>query len=189
MSGGRGVRASGAKYVVVGLVATAVSLLVFNALVHGPWGLDVLNDSPSKAVVIANCVGMLVSFPATRLWVFDAQPGRSVLGQLIAFLVVNFATMLIPVACLQVTREWFHLHDPVSDNIAANVVGLALGNAARYVAYRRWLFSDLTPAARVRRHRARWRLWTQTRSVTQGSATGRSTAHPDAAPARVPVEG
>lgn len=134
---------TGVKHGAVGIVATALSLLVFNLLVHGFGGSWApLNDNPSMAVILANTAGMAVSFPATRRWVFPAGSGRSALPQLLWFLALNFATMLIPVLCIMFTRA-IGLNDPFSDNLAANVVGATLANVARYLAYRQWLFAEL----------------------------------------------
>ena len=41
---------------------------------------------------------------------------------------INLATMLIPMACLWISRNVLGLDDPLSDNLSANVIGLALGN-------------------------------------------------------------
>ena len=152
MFGLRGEPATGVRYALVGVAATAVSLVVFNVLVHG-WGTaePAMHENPELAVIISNTVGMLVSFPAVRSWVFEGRRGSGVLRQLTAFVAVNYATMLIPVLCVALSRSVLGLHDAVSDNVAANVVGLALGNVARYVLYRRWLFSDVPPARRYRR--------------------------------------
>lgn len=159
MSGLRGEPATGVRYVLVGVAATAVSLAVFNVLVHG-WGTSgaVMHGSPEVAVVIANTVGMLVSFPAVRSWVFAGHEGRGLLGQVLAFVAVNYATMAVPVLCVTFSRQVLGLHDAVSDNVAANVVGLALGNLARYVFYRQWLFPDVPPAPRYAKEPARFRL-------------------------------
>lgn len=142
---------TGVKHGAVGLVATGLSLVVFNLLVHGFGGSWApFNDNPSLAVILANTAGMAVSFPATRRWVFPAGSGRSAWPQLAWFLVLNFATMLIPVLCIVFTRA-IGLNDPVSDNLAANVIGATLANIARYVAYRQWLFSALTEPPRIER--------------------------------------
>jgi hypothetical protein len=53
--------------------------------------------------------------------------------------------MVIPLGCLAFTRYALGRSDPFADNIAANVVGLALGTAARFWALRRFIF--LSPRA------------------------------------------
>src|SRR3954452_21157822 len=68
--------------------------------------------------------------------------GRSGRGRL-AFFVINLASMVIPLGCLAFTRYALGRSDPFADNIAANVVGLALGTAASFWALRLFIF--LTP--------------------------------------------
>lgn len=133
---------TGAKHTAVGIVATALSLTVFNVLVHGFAAFEApFNDNPSAAVFIANTAGMLVSFPASRRWVFPQGAQGRAFAQLVWFLAINFATMVIPILCIVATRA-VGLDDPVSDNLSANVVGALLANAARYVFYRQFLFAQ-----------------------------------------------
>ena len=48
--------------------------------------------------------------------------------------------MVIPMACLWISRNVLGLDDPLSDNVSANVIGLALANAARFVLTRQLVF-------------------------------------------------
>ena len=48
--------------------------------------------------------------------------------------------------CLSVSHYVLDLTSPLADNIAANVVGLAVGTAFRFWAYRRFVFTH-RPAA------------------------------------------
>ena len=57
-----------------------------------------------------------------------------------AFVGINLLTMLIPIACLWISRNLLGLDDPLSDNISANVVGLLLANAARFFLFRQFVF-------------------------------------------------
>ena len=43
--------------------------------------------------------------------------------------------------CLAASHYLMHLTSPLADNISANVVGLGLGSAVRFVAYRKWVFA------------------------------------------------
>jgi hypothetical protein len=71
-------------------------------------------------------------------------------GGRVAYFVVNTMSMALPLACLASSRYLLERSDPVSDNIAANVVGLALGTAARFWAFRRFVFLHPETAARRR---------------------------------------
>lgn len=129
------------RFLAVGLVATVVALILFNWLVHGfgPLSGAWLNDDPEVAYVLANAVGMVISFRGTKVWAFRDRRTRHADGGLAAFVVINLATMLIPITCLSLSRG-LGLDDPVSDNVSANVIGLALGNAARFFLFRTFVF-------------------------------------------------
>ena len=54
------------RFLAVGLLATIVALILFNLLVHGfnTGGSALLNGQPEVAYVLANAVGMAISYPA-----------------------------------------------------------------------------------------------------------------------------
>lgn len=130
------------RFLAVGGAATVVALLLFNFLVHGVgtstggW----LGEAPIPAYLVANTVGMLVSYQGSRNFAFKDRPAHSADGGFTAYVVINLATMALPVLCLAVSRDVFGLDDAVSDNIAANVIGLVLGLAARFHLFRTYVF-------------------------------------------------
>jgi putative flippase GtrA len=135
------------KFAVVGIVATGVSVLTFNLLVHGYWFIDqaILRDHAITAYVIASAAGMVVSYRGSRSWAFSDREPTHPDGGRTAFLVINVVTMLLPITCLWITRHLLGLEDPLSDNISANVVGLFLGFVARFFLFRRFVFRDRGP--------------------------------------------
>ncbi len=54
--------------------------------------------------------------------------------------------MAIPVVCLWMSRHVLGLSSPLSDNLAANVIGLGLGTATRFWVFRRFVFVETAPA-------------------------------------------
>lgn len=130
------------RFLAVGGLATIVAILLFNLLVHGfRLGYDApLADEPYLAYLVANIIGMAVSYRGSRSWVFKDRPPRTADGGRLLFIVINLATMLIPIACLWISRNVLGLDDPFSDNIAANVVGLFLGMVARFYLFRTLVF-------------------------------------------------
>ena len=131
----------GAKFLTVGGFATLVSFLIFNGLVHGYVnGPGPMHEQPLVAFVLANLVGMLVSYRGSRSWAFRHREAVGVAGGRVAFLVINVVSMVIPLACLAFTRYALGRADPIADNIAANVVGLGLGTLARFWAIRSFIF-------------------------------------------------
>ena len=130
-----------AKFLTVGGFATLVSFLIFNGLVHGYVnGPGPMHEQPLGAFVLANLVGMLVSYRGSRSWAFRHREAVGVAGGRVAFLVINLVSMVIPLACLAFTRYALGRADPIADNIAANVVGLGLGTLARFWAIRSFIF-------------------------------------------------
>ncbi|MEP9361782.1 GtrA family protein [Nocardioides sp. CN2-186] len=142
------------RFLAVGGLATVVAVLIFNFLVHGfHTGFDApLSGQPYLAFVIANLIGMAVSYRGSRTWVFKDRPPRTADGGRLLFVVINLATMLIPIACLWISRNVLDLDDPYSDNMAANVIGLFLGMVARFYLFRTLVFQRPVHLADLKQH-------------------------------------
>ena len=128
------------KFLTVGGLATLVSFVLFNSLVHGINRPGPMHQDPLVAFIVANTVGMVVSYRGSRSWAFQGRQAVGVAGGRVAFLVINVVSMVIPLACLAFTRYVLGRADPIADNIAANVIGLGLGTLARFWAIRRFIF-------------------------------------------------
>lgn len=130
------------KFLAVGGVATVVSLFLFNLFVHGFSRSyePLLADHVIVAYILANAVGMMVSYRGTRSWAFRHRPPVHADGGRSAYLGITVATMAIPVMCLWVSRNMLHHDDPLSDNVAANVIGLGIGTTVRFLLIRGWVF-------------------------------------------------
>ena len=130
------------RFLAVGGVATIVALFLFNLLVHGynTTHEAPLHDHVILAYVLANTAGMVISYRGSRSWAFRDRPPRQADGGRLAFLVINVVTMTLPIGCLWFSRNVLGLDDPISDNISANVIGLAMGLVARFYLFRRFVF-------------------------------------------------
>lgn len=130
------------KFLAVGGAATLVAFVIFNGLVHGFFGnpSGPMHEWPLPAYVVANFVGMLVSYRGSRSWAFRDREVVGAAGGRIAFFVINTLTMAIPLVCLATSRYALGLDDAFADNVSANVIGLGLGTAARFWAFRRYVF-------------------------------------------------
>jgi putative flippase GtrA len=130
------------RFLAVGGLATVAAVVIFNFLVHGfHTGWDApLAGHPYLAFVLANLIGMAVSYRGSRTWVFKDRPPRTADGGRLMFVLINLVTMLIPIACLWISRNLLDLDDPYSDNVAANVIGLFLGMVARFYLFRTLVF-------------------------------------------------
>ncbi len=128
------------KFLTVGGLATLVSFVLFNALVHGINRPGPMHQDPLVAFIVANTVGMVVSYRGSRSWAFQGRQAVGVAGGRLSFVVVNLLSMAVPLGCLAFARYVLHRSDPIADNIAANVVGLGLGTVVRFWAIRRFIF-------------------------------------------------
>lgn len=152
----RGISAPGARvrrvlgevvrFLTVGGLATVVSFVGFNALVHGlVLGRAPLPDQPVLAFVLANTVAGVLAYVGMRLWAFRDRRVSDPSTGLVRFFALGALTMLVPVLCLWVSRYVLGLSGPVADNVSANVIGLGLGTVARFWVFRRYVFDELVP--------------------------------------------
>lgn len=170
------------RFLAVGGLATIVAFLLFNFLLHGlraGWEAP-LAGHPYLAYAIANIIGMMVSYRGSRRWVFKDRPPRTADGGRAMFVLINLVTMLIPMACLWVSRNVIHVDDPYSDNLSANVVGLFLAMVARFYLFRTLVFRRPVNLAELKQHP----LQVLEFSELDEEPTGPSTSDPVAQPGR-----
>jgi len=132
-----------ARFSAVNVVATAVALVLFNLLVHGlaGWFEGPLNPHVITAYLLANSVGMFVSYYGTRHYAFRHRHAAGPGGGMLAYVGINLASFAIPVTCLWVTRHLLEWDSIYADNISGNVVGALMGFAFRFWAFRRFVFN------------------------------------------------
>jgi putative flippase GtrA len=136
------------RFLTVGGLATAVSLVGFNALVHGTLIHSApMRDQPIAAYVVANVAAGALAYVGMRLWAFRDREVEDPVSGMLKFFALGAATMAIPVVCLAFSRYVLGLSDVWADNIAANVIGLGISTAARFWVFRRYVFLDVAPAA------------------------------------------
>lgn len=134
------------RFLTVGGVATVVSFVGFNALVHGLLlGSAPLADEPVLAFVLVNAVAGVLAYAGMRLWAFRDRRVSDPATGLVRFFALGALTMLVPVLCLWVSRYGLRLTGPVADNVSANVIGLGLGTATRFWVFRRYVFDEMAP--------------------------------------------
>lgn len=134
------------RFLAVGGLATVVSLVGFNALVHGTLlGAAPLRDQPIAAYVLVNVLAGVVAYVGMRMWAFGQREVGDPVQGMLRFFALGAATMVIPVLCLAVSRYVLGLSSLWADNISANVIGLGLSNVARFWLFRRYVFLDAVP--------------------------------------------
>ena len=127
------------KFGAVGAVGLVVQIVVFNALM-----LTALAHAPHRslwATGIATLVAIGVNWLGNRYWAFAGGRQQNTAREGVEFLLVSLAGMAIPLLCVWVSHYGLGFTSLLADNIANNVVGLALGMVFRFAFYRWWVFS------------------------------------------------
>ena len=129
---------------VAGTIASIVAFVIFNLLVHWDPGYDEapLNDHAVTGFVIANVLSTVLTYQLSRTWAFRHREPVGFAGGVPSFFVISGVSMLIPVACLWISRNVLDNDSALADNLAANVVGLFLGFVARFFAWRTFVFQS-----------------------------------------------
>jgi putative flippase GtrA len=127
------------RFLVVGGVATVVDVGLFNVL-HVLLALD-----PVLSKALSTSVAAVVAYVGNRSWSFDAGSDQAVGRQVVPYVVVTVVSLGISLVPVYVARE-IGLQGVVAMNVAANLVGLGLATAFRFVGYQRWVFTA-APAA------------------------------------------
>lgn len=131
------------RFLAVGGLATAVSLVGFNALVHGTLlGVAPMHEQPIAAYLLVNALAGVVAYAGMRMWAFGQREVGDPVEGMVRFFALGAATMVIPVFCLAISRYVLGLTSVWADNISANVIGLGLSNVARFWLFRRYVFLD-----------------------------------------------
>jgi putative flippase GtrA len=126
----------------VGGVGYVVDVTAFNFLLtmspFNSW-----DPIATKAVAVA--LAMVVTYLGNRFvtWRGAAASVRQVL----LFVVFNLTALCLSILVLWISHDVLNLTNRVDDNISANVIGVALGMAFRYWAYRRFVFARQPRAA------------------------------------------
>lgn len=133
------------KFGVVGLVGLVVDVGGFNLLRYA-GGEGPLHDYPVTAKIVSAAVATVVSWLGHRFWTFRHGRREAVHHEFLLFLLMCTIGTGLAVSCLAVSHHVLGFESVFADNVAANVVGLGLGTAFRFWAYRTVVFSG-TPAA------------------------------------------
>jgi putative flippase GtrA len=137
-----------AKFGVVGIVAYVITVGVFNLLrFGGPDGEGVLFERALSAQAIAVIVATTFAYFANRHWTWKDRERTGLAREYTLFFLINGVTLVVTLLLLWFSHYVLGLKSPLADNISANVVGLIIGTAMRFYAYRRWVFpvSEPTP--------------------------------------------
>jgi len=130
----------------VGLAGLVVDVAVFNTLRYaGDPGL--LEDKPLTAKVLSVVVATFVTYLGNRYLTWRDRPWGDRRREYVIFFALNGVGMSVALVCLAVSHYLLGLTSALADNVSANVVGLVLGTAFRFWAYRRFVF-PVAPTAK-----------------------------------------
>jgi putative flippase GtrA len=128
------------RFGAVGLVGLVIDVAVFNLLRVTILDPAQVEGGSLWAKVISTSLAILANWIGNRYWTFGATRRSQVAREGIEFGLVSVGGMLITLFCLWFSHHVLGFTSLLADNIAGNVVGLALGTAFRFAFYRFWVF-------------------------------------------------
>lgn len=126
------------KFGTVGALAYVVDVGLFNVLLAA-------TGKPLTSKTLSVLVATTVAYGGNRHWTFRHRDRSGLRREYTLFAMLNGVGLAIALVCLATSHYLLGFTSPLADNIAANVVGLALGTTFRFWSYRRWVFRELTP--------------------------------------------
>jgi len=130
------------RFGVVGLVGLVIDVAVFNILLLTVLSPQEIHEGPLIAKTISTSIAIVTNWLGNRYWTFGATK-RHWLREGVEFAIASLGGMAISLGCLWVSHYALHFTSQLADNVATNVVGLALGTAFRFTLYRLWVFRGL----------------------------------------------
>ena len=128
------------RFGVVGLVGVVVDVGIFNLLRLTVLAPELIHEGPVIAKIISTSIAIVTNWIGNRYWTFGSMRRSHVLREGLEFALVSVGGMGIALLCLWVSHYLLGFTSALADNIATNVVGLALGTAFRFTFYRIWVF-------------------------------------------------
>lgn len=136
---GSGLIAHAGKFLAVGGVGFLIDLVIFNALSlglagEGPW------STPLGAKTISVCVAIVANWIGNSAWTFRERRRANRRREFAEFVAASLLGLGASLLVLWLSHDVFGWTSLGADNIA-NLVGLGLGTAIRFVLYRWWVFA------------------------------------------------
>ncbi|HEY8720551.1 HAD-IB family hydrolase [Pengzhenrongella sp.] len=123
------------RFALTGVAAYLADVAVFNL------ALLVLRMDPLAAKALSSVVAITVAYLGSRYYTWPDALRRNTAGAVARFVAISVAAALVQVACLWLSHHVLGLTSALADNLAANVVGMALATALRFWAFRRFVFA------------------------------------------------
>ena len=136
------------KFGVVGGIGFVIDVGLFNLLRTGAFGSDHFFQGAIGAKIVSTSVAIVVNWVGNRYWTFREHRRHDVVREFSEYVVVAVGGLLIGLLCLWVSHHLLGYTSLLADNISANVIGLALGTAFRFLLYRFWVWGHHRSGAR-----------------------------------------
>ncbi|HEU0257039.1 MAG TPA: GtrA family protein [Microbacteriaceae bacterium] len=122
----------------VGIGAYVVDVAVFNLLrLFMPGFLGTPVPAKTAGVIAAT----LVAWLGNRYWTFRRNQRSDVGQEFVEFILVAALGYAVNLGALVVSHYVLGFRSLLADNLAANVVGAALGTVLRFALYRVWVYA------------------------------------------------
>jgi len=128
------------RFAVVGGLGFAVDVALFNLLRAYP--IAGVHGWPVIAKTISLIAAITVNWLGNRWWTFRESRRRDTGREALEFFIASIAGSVVSLVCLGVSHYLLHFTSAFADNLSANVIGLLLGSAVRFAAYRWWVFGE-----------------------------------------------
>ena len=130
------------RFGLVGLVGLIIDVGIFNLLRLTVLSPEVLHEGPVIAKVISTSIAIVVNWIGNRHFTFRGERKSHWVREGVEFALVSVGGMAISLGCLWVSHYLLGFTSVLADNVATNVIGLALGTAFRFTLYRGWVFKS-----------------------------------------------
>ena len=128
------------RFGLVGLIGLVIDVGVFNILRATVLSPDDIHEGPVIAKIISTSLAIIANWMGNRHWTFRGERRTHWVREGLEFALVSVGGMAIALACLWISHYVLGFTSVIADNIATNVIGLALGTAFRFTLYRLWVF-------------------------------------------------
>jgi putative flippase GtrA len=125
----------------VGLVGLVIDVGLFNLLRATVLSPAHVHEGALWATFASTSVAIVFNWIGNRYWTFRHERRAHWVREGFEFVLVSIGGLLIALACVWFSEHVLGLHSLLSDNVAKNVVGLALGTIFRFTFYRLWVFN------------------------------------------------
>ncbi|HEX7834194.1 MAG TPA: glycosyltransferase family 2 protein [Pseudolysinimonas sp.] len=126
----------------VGAIGFVADIGAFNLLRLTVLSPDRVHGGAVLAKALSVLLAIAVNWLGNRYWTFGERRRTDMAREAIEFVLASALGGAVSLLALGVSHYVLGLHTVLADNVSANVVGLALGSAVRFVAYRQWVYAQ-----------------------------------------------